>query len=528
MGLQKKVLLVFVLAMGGISAATYGVSYVVISKNFERLEERIVRANLTRISNAVAHQQQHLDSVANDWANWNSTYEFMWGRDPDYTEAEVSDETFNQYEINLLMLLDVSGRVALCRSFGRGQSVCRDEKQRGYMVQIARDLTGNRADGTVSGLITVGGQPMQVSMRPILRTDLSGPSRGTLIMARWMDEGQLLEIARMLALPMTAVVESASDVRSSSVDAVSPWGMEREWVKVLGRDRIAGFVRIDDVVGAPGLVLTTEFRRDLLHEGRAAQWWFFGQIVMITVLLSFSGLLMLQRLVLSRVARLGAMANSISSTGDLSQRISISGNDEISIVETAFNSMLQEMEEARRELLIAQETLEYNASHDGLTGVLNRAATMQQLKAEISRSLRGSGPIGVLLLDLDYFKAVNDKYGHAAGDEVLRSVTEAARSTLRPYDMIGRYGGEEFLVIVPDCAEQEAMTVAERLRRSVEVSAGHVLVTVSIGVTVGDGKTAAAQLLSAADAALYRAKQGGRNRVEFCRPKMLKGTPELG
>jgi diguanylate cyclase (GGDEF)-like protein len=513
MSLRKKVVLVFVVALGVISAATYAVSYLLISRNFERLEERIVRANLLRISNAVGHQQQHLDVIANDWGNWSSTYEFMGKKYPEYAEKEIFEATFNRYDINVLLLVDLSGRAVLCRDFGDSDNICGNGNALWFITRAMRRVGGDKGERAVSGLLVIAGRPIQVSATPILRTNHSGPSRGTLLMGRWMDERQVEKIGNMLALSMTAVVGSASGIKRAA--AGPDWG-EKQWLEPAGKDTIAGFVRIKDIFGGPGMVLSTEFRRDLTHQGRVAQRWLFVEIFGVAMLLQVAGFFLLQRIVLSRIARLGATATAISSTGDLSERVVVSGNDEITALESSFNSMLQDLEESRRELLVAQEALEYHASHDGLTGVLNRAALMVRLRAEMSRAWREEGSVGVMLVDLDHFKHVNDTYGHAAGDDVLRAVMESVKQAVRPYDIVGRYGGEEFLVVVPGAGEHDAMAVAERVRRNVEKLRTTPPVTVSIGVTAANGTEEEKQVLLATDTALYRAKRSGRNRVEFC------------
>jgi two-component system cell cycle response regulator len=134
----------------------------------------------------------------------------------------------------------------------------------------------------------------------------------------------------------------------------------------------------------------------------------------------------------------------------------------------------------------------------------------------MTRARREETSIAVMLMDLDHFKHVNDTYGHAAGDDVLMEVMQSVKQTIRPYDVVGRYGGEEFLVIIPGAGEPDAMLVAERVRGNIEKTRTTPPVTVSIGVTLANGTEEERQLFVAADTALYRAKRAGRNRVEFC------------
>lgn len=173
----------------------------------------------------------------------------------------------------------------------------------------------------------------------------------------------------------------------------------------------------------------------------------------------------------------------------------------------------------RSELLANQ--LEELASTDALTGARNRRAISAILDSEVARSQRQNEPVSVLLLDVDYFKALNDSQGHLAGDVALKQIVDAIQPLLRTGgDALGRWGGEEFLVVLPNTAPQEAFNVAERIRsrvmalqikRHVDVSD---ILTVTVGVAGSSQPDSGTQLLKQADDALYRGKTGGRNRVE--------------
>ena len=165
------------------------------------------------------------------------------------------------------------------------------------------------------------------------------------------------------------------------------------------------------------------------------------------------------------------------------------------------------------------EQLHRLATHDELTGLVNRRELDRALEQEIERALRFGQPLGILMGDIDHFKAVNDAHGHAAGDAVLREVARRLRAELRSVDIAGRFGGEEFVVLVLQATSENAAGTAERIRTAVmatpiAIGTGELSVSLSLGVAAlpPDGCTAAA-LLAAADRALYSAKRGGRNRV---------------
>jgi two-component system cell cycle response regulator len=163
---------------------------------------------------------------------------------------------------------------------------------------------------------------------------------------------------------------------------------------------------------------------------------------------------------------------------------------------------------------------EFRASHDALTGLYNRAMIVSLLEREAGRCSREQGAMGAILADVDHFKSVNDTYGHGAGDQVLLEIAGRMQSRVRAYDFLGRYGGEEFLIVAPGCGPKETQEVAERLRQAVakdpiRVGDNDLTMTISFGATVACPADDLSTLLKRADLALYEAKQAGRNRVAF-------------
>ncbi len=173
----------------------------------------------------------------------------------------------------------------------------------------------------------------------------------------------------------------------------------------------------------------------------------------------------------------------------------------------------------QEQLIATREQLRVQATHDYLTRLLNRAGIMEALSQEMNRSLRREGKFSVILADIDHFKKINDTYGHATGDQVLREVAARMKASLRSYDVAGRYGGEEFLMIIPDSDEESAFHVAEKVRKAVcstpiESLGGDRTATISLGVSCSSAGISADALLSSADTALYQAKSMGRNCVQ--------------
>jgi two-component system, cell cycle response regulator len=174
--------------------------------------------------------------------------------------------------------------------------------------------------------------------------------------------------------------------------------------------------------------------------------------------------------------------------------------------------------ELQEQLVIAREQSRVQATHDSLTGLLNHVAILTELERELARSFREGNPVAVLMADIDYFKGVNDTFGHPAGDVVLHETARKMMSLVRPYDAVGRYGGEEFVAVLPGCDLDAAVKRADSIRefvcgQPVLVADVSIPITLSIGVVVAWEDARPGQLLQAADEALYVAKNAGRNRV---------------
>ena len=169
-----------------------------------------------------------------------------------------------------------------------------------------------------------------------------------------------------------------------------------------------------------------------------------------------------------------------------------------------------------------ESELRLKATHDALTGLYNRGAILDILRKAMVRRERNAFPLSVIFADLDNFKRTNDDYGHQAGDVVLREVARRVTEMLRPYDSFGRYGGEELLIVLPECDANNALAIAERVRsvisaQPIMTNGSAIFTTVSLGVATVDGKSSLYfdELIQLADNALYQAKEKGRNRVVF-------------
>ncbi len=174
-------------------------------------------------------------------------------------------------------------------------------------------------------------------------------------------------------------------------------------------------------------------------------------------------------------------------------------------------------------LVEAREEMRFKATHDTLTSLWDRGAVLALLKSELSRSIREHLPVSLLMCDVDHFKQINDVYGHLAGDEVLQEVSKRLLNSVRAYDAVGRYGGEEFLIVLGGCQRDDLNGRAEHVRRAIcgvpfQTAYGSIAASVSIGAITIENWNSSSPIetfLKRADEALYKAKEAGRNRVIY-------------
>lgn len=514
MTIRKRILLYSALALGAFLAAVYFVSRFALLNGFSRLESNYAYESVRRLQNHLENEQTQLATVARDYAQWDRTYEFMARRNKDYVRTELTDDTFNVIHINLFLLLDPSGRPTLSKEAGNwpiGQS---------NLAAIAAAYTSSPAhvrNSPLSGLLQINGRLFLLAYEPILNSHGEGSSRGTLVMGKGLSESLLSTLSHSMGLPLWL---EPPDNAPAANNHQTLWSDGTNSVSQESDSTMLAYVPLKDLSGVSRRLLVARIPSDLHSEGQKVTRYLLLLLMVAGLVHSAVLLIVLEENLLSRVASLNRKITQVTVSGDLSLRLDAHGKDELSALASTVNAMLTAIQKAKFELLQAQESLRFHAEHDSLTGVLNRRAIRDVLRRELARCRRENQSLGVMLADVDHFKRINDRYGHGAGDAALVTVVQRISATLRPYDLIGRYGGEEFLVIAPGCDLALTQKLAERIRAAVSdegVELGHenVTLTVSLGITLGTADSDPEFLVAVADSAMYQAKRQGRNRAEI-------------
>ncbi|HVY08512.1 MAG TPA: diguanylate cyclase [Burkholderiales bacterium] len=288
-------------------------------------------------------------------------------------------------------------------------------------------------------------------------------------------------------------------------------------VTIQGKRHIAGIAYLPDIKW---------YMVSLTHPESAENFTYLVAVFAIRIgglalMLLIVGILF-DRLVLRRLAVLDAAAKQVSA-GNYAIRLPQQGRDELSRLGQTFQEMTDRIAahttDLERQVAERTKVLERQAQADFLTGLLNRRGMGDRILGEKNRLAREGGKLGMLILDLDHFKKINDNHGHDLGDRALVHTASTIRGVMRSYDLCARWGGEEFLVIVPHIVNREALAiVAEKLRAAIKASpidlgGVRISLTVSIGGYFADPRESTDAILKAADDALYQAKQGGRDRA---------------
>lgn len=506
MTIRKRFLLYSLLALGAFLAAVYVVSRFALLNGFQRLQRNYARENLNRLENELANEQSSLTLMARDYAQWDRTYDFMETRKRDFVRTELTDDTFNIIGIHGFLLFSRTGQPVI-------------HKELTASTFSADDLTAIAAykppaNSSNRGVLSLHGRIFLVAYEPVLTSQGLGESRGTLVMARELDHSVVSRLSRSAGLELRLENRSRLPVGARPI-----WSHGANSVWEEGDRSMLADVAIHDLSGQIRCWLVARIPSTLPSEGKKVMRYLLVSLMLLGLVHSALLLFVLERKLLARVAVLNRSIQQVTVSGDLSLRLDTAGKDELSALAHAVNAMLEVIQKAKAQLLEAQEALRFRAEHDSLTGILNRRAIRDVLRRELARCRRENHTLGVIVADVDHFKRVNDLYGHGAGDTALVGVVRRISRTLRPYDVVGRYGGEEFLIIAPGCDLELTEKLAERIRSAIadepiDLGTEAITITISLGSTLGTAESDPEFLVAVADAAMYQAKRNGRNRSE--------------
>ncbi|MFN3689981.1 MAG: diguanylate cyclase [Fimbriimonadales bacterium] len=460
-----------------------------------------------------------------DYSVWNDARDAVLQRDLQWLHTNTVEWLTHHFYYDIVAVFQ-----------NDGNALVSTEAEHAWLTRLPLVQDALRGKGG-AGLVRHNGTVYLMSATPICDEEWERPHVGVLVLAQALNRAQLDRISEQLGnrVALTLHTDTAHLVPAS----VGAYGDS---------------VVLRDSTGTPIASLKIESplaERLLIHDlQRTAKHYVVGVSVGIALLASLAMVWYLQ----AQIARFLTAIQRLAA-GDWSARVPYVARDEFGFLARTFNMMAvqlqqafaeqerqreeiqaqneelhalnqqlqaahQELAQLNRELTEANQLLAQAAVTDGLTGLKNHRAFQESLTSLVQMAERHQQPLSLIMLDIDHFKEFNDRFGHPAGDELLKQVAEVLRQSARAYDVAARYGGEEFALLLPNTALDQAVQVAERLRKQISaIQNPHAPVSASLGVASYRFGTAPAALLYEADAALYRAKRNGRNQVCVYQPE---------
>jgi diguanylate cyclase (GGDEF)-like protein len=495
--------------------AVFVISHSALVRNYQDLEQAHVGEDLNRTIGIVQSEINNLNRTAHDYGTWDSTFAYVKAPNKTYIESELSPTNLTMYGVGTYMLIDRRGRTVLNQSYGLTPPHISPTDQQ-ELNTLAKKYASAPGDQGAAGMFELSDGGAIVVVCPVLRSSGRGAPAGALVMIRKIDSLTLLHWSNLAQLPFT--ISGNRRQSTARPEPTSSFVFSRT-IQPKNEQVMLASAKIIDIWGQPNFTLSFSHERGIWRQGQTAFRVTFLALGILGLIFGMVTFCVVDLRIVKRIRKLMRLTQDVRGDAGLNLRVELSGNDEITELGRQMNSMLEKLEASQQELLMTQKQLEFQATHDYLTGVCNRAMALATLDRELLRDKREHTTTAVILLDVDHFKQINDRHGHAVGDCVLRLIATDMKEALRNCDLVARYGGEEFLVMLTNCNLEDAATVAQRIIRRVEhlpipVDSELLRITVSAGVSATPNVTSG-ELIAQADRALYRSKALGRNRVEI-------------
>lgn len=568
MKLRNKVLLAIGAAWGVLMGLTYVGSWNFLIKNFIELEQQQVRTNLFRVQESIDQISKGLASFTADWAHWNDAKAFILGTNPSFVSDNINIAALSNSNINLLLYFDKAGqlKVGVAVDLIHRHFIPILDGINRYTYPDSQLLHRTDVNKDCVGFMLLPSGIMIVASSAVTDGDKHYPIVGAMVNARYFSTALLQQVADR--------TRSRLKLFNSSQIARNPI-LSQEYAKlskyngyqtrIVNDDFIAGYLLIRDVNNTPiGMIRLLE-HRDIYKKGVNAINFLLGSFLLLGAVLALLLWWLLRSLIVLRLEKLDRQIAEVSNSNRLELRVDAKGHDELSSVATRVNNMLsiiqsghekledrvhqrtKELEETNikltkeiterhaveKELLVHKEHLDYLAHYDHLTGLPNRVLFNDLLNKALHNAQRHHKKLAVLFIDLDRFKAINDAYGHHAGDIVLKTLSARFTSVLRTEDTLARLGGDEFILMLTDLEHTNSPAiVAKKLLQVCEqpviLDNREFFLGASIGISIfpEDGNNLET-LQKNADMAMYCAKNSGGESYHFFTEEMNLNAHKL-
>lgn len=507
MSLRKRISLFFLLAAAAIIFILYTASHFFILNSFTALEAEKEKDDMKRVLLAAEKLKNNLANQLTDSANAKSVQTAISANNSELS-VYFHDHLFLKNNLSSVLVLDKNQKAFFQKTMNfENKTSSPASPELLSFISAHPDLVFSRP---FSDIHEFNGKAFFIALQPV--KDNQGEQIGTILLSRLFNLPAIAHITRVPVrlkdVDTTIVPENAEGSLSGTISQ-SPI-----WIKRNGEQSHTIYTALYDNWKQPAAVIGFDAPRDIYLHGRKLVFIWVLFLITTTVFLFATALVLLNTFVFSRLHAFVQNVSAVRHSNELSLRLPVKGNDEIAKLEREFNRLLAFVEQSRTQI----SKLAYE---DSLTRLPNRAYFFH----EVSSKLKAHGTIGakaaVMFLDLDGFKQINDRYGHEAGDLLLKHVAKQLRQNIRDSDIACRLGGDEFVLFIPMLhKEEETVKIAERICEALHKPAfiNGQLFQVSASIGIGFYPVHGSDLhtlVSNADAAMFDAKSSGKNRFSF-------------
>jgi PAS domain S-box-containing protein len=362
MMLYRKTLIIVSITTFSLILILYVTSQTVLLNSFTKLEKRFAAQDIERAMGTLSNEVAALDKTVSSAARSDAIYAFIQSPSTEHIPVSLTDETAIGLGINLVLLMDQGGQIAFGRAFDlrNERPVAVPESLQVHLGEGAALVHHDDVESSVAGIVLLPEGPLLVASRPILAGAKEGPIHGTLIMGRYLDSVEIERLAEASRLSLTVHrfddANIPSDFRTARSFFMSA-DLEQTptFVRELGLESIAGYGLLENIYGEPCLILRVDTPREIYHQGRGSALYFISALVGVSLVFGLMTLLLLQRVILSRLTQLSSNVGHISTSGDLSMRVAVKGEDELSDLAGTINEMLTALERAQQALQESEE-----------------------------------------------------------------------------------------------------------------------------------------------------------------------------
>jgi hypothetical protein len=359
MKLRNKTFIAVVVAFLCLLLSLYGLSEFILMNSFLRIERKDAEDNVERALNAYSDGLSNLNKLSFDWAAWDDTYRFVEDLNEDYVSKNILDNTLGGLNLNVMILINSTGQVVFAKAFDleKNVSIPMPDSVRKHISENVFLLGHSDAKSIIEGVVLLPEGPMLMVSRPILPTSEEGPVKGTFIIGRYLSQYELMRLSEVTRLSLSVSQINDPDMPSDFREALNSMSSGGQVaVLPLSPDLIACYKIIKDLYGQPALILRVDSPRVVYRQGLDTLRYFFLTLLLAGAVFSAVTLLLLEKLVLSRLTRLSSDISGISRSSDPSSRVTpMKGRDELSSMGYAINEMLASLEHSQRDKMEAQE-----------------------------------------------------------------------------------------------------------------------------------------------------------------------------